>query len=250
MRRVTAIIAEDELHLRDELREALAELWPELEIIGLAENGIEALHLMEAKSPDILFLDVQMPGLTGLEVAARANGQCRVVFVTAYDEHAVAAFEQGAIDYVMKPFSMLRLANAVARLKERLESAPVHLSELLRYLNPSDAEPRKWLRWINASIGNTVRLITVDEILYFQSDSRMTQVMTAHHESVIRRPIKDLLKQLDPDVFWQIHRSTVVNVHAIEDVHRAFTGHCELRLKHRPERLQVSTPYVHLFKQM
>jgi DNA-binding LytR/AlgR family response regulator len=250
MSRPTAVIAEDELHLRDELCEALAELWPELQVVGLAENGLEALRLMEARSPDILFLDIQMPGMTGLEVAAHASERCHVVFVTAYDQHALAAFEQGAADYVMKPFSVARLATAVRRLKTRLEATPANLDGLLRALGTRGAEPRSWLRWINASVGSNVRLITVEEILYFQADNRVTLVMTACHESAIRKSIKELLEQLDPALFWQIHRGTVVNVNAIETVHRSVAGHYEVRLKRRPELLPVSAQYAHLFRQM
>ena len=250
MNRSTAVIAEDEPHLRDELRESLAALWPELEITGLAENGVEALRLMQSTSPDILFLDIQMPGLSGLEVADHASGRCHVVFVTAYDQYAVSAFEHGAIDYLLKPFSMARLATAVARLKTRLDATPARLEELLRSLRQAGSESKRSLRWINASVGTSVRLITVDEILYFQSDNRMTLVVTANQESVIRKPLRELLEQLDPDMFWQIHRGTVVNVNAIDDVLRSLSGHCELRLKKRPERLPVSAPFAHRFKQM
>ena len=250
MKRPTAVIAEDELNLRDELREALAGLWPELHVTGVAEDGLEALRLIESAPPDVLFLDIQMPGLTGLEVAAQASGRCHVVFVTAYDQHAIAAFEQGAVDYVMKPFSLARLATAVARLKARIDAAPARLDGLLRSLGYRAGESGPWLRWINASVGSTIRLITVDEVVYFKADNRVTLVMTARHESVIRRPIKELLEQLDPELFWQIHRGTVVNVNAIEAVHRSLAGNYEVRLKQRPELLSVSAPYAHLFRQM
>jgi DNA-binding LytR/AlgR family response regulator len=246
----TAAIAEDEPHLRDELRESLAALWPELQIVGEAENGIEALHLLETRSPDILFLDIQMPGLTGMEVAAQANGRCHIVFVTAYDQHAIAAFDQGAVDYVMKPFSVARLATAIGRLKERVNAAPANLGGLLKTLAAQGAGAKTWLRWINASQGANVRLITVEEICYFQADSKYTMVVTAEHESLIRKPIKELLAQLDPEMFWQIHRSTVVNVNAIAAVHKTMAGNLEVRLKQRKESLSVSAPYAHLFKQM
>jgi len=246
----TAAIAEDEPHLREELKESLAALWPELRIVGEAEDGIEALRILEAHSPDILFLDIQMPGLTGMEVAAQANGRCHVVFVTAYDQHALAAFDQGAVDYVMKPFSVARLATAIARLKERVSAAPANLGGLLKALAAQAPGAKTWLRWINASQGTTVRLITVEEICYFQADSKYTMVVTADHESLIRKPIKELLEELDPDVFWQIHRSTVVNVNAISTLHRTLAGNLEVRLKARKESLPVSAPYLHLFKQM
>ncbi len=246
----TAAIAEDEPHLREELRETLAALWPELRIVGEAENGIEALRLLETKAPDILFLDIQMPGLTGMEVAAQANGRCHIVFVTAYDQHAIAAFDQGAVDYVMKPFSVARLATAIGRLKERINASPANLSGLLKTLATQGAGAKTWLRWINASQGANVRLITVEEICYFQADSKYTMVVTAEHESVIRKPIKELLAQLDPEMFWQIHRSTVVNVNAIEALHKTMAGNYEVRLRQRKELLSVSGPYAHLFKQM
>ena len=246
----TAAIAEDEPHLREELRETLAALWPELRIVGEAENGIEALRLLETKAPDILFLDIQMPGLTGMEVAAQANGRCHIVFVTAYDQHAIAAFDQGAVDYVMKPFSVARLATAIGRLKERINASPANLSGLLKTLATQGAGAKTWLRWINASHGANVRLVTVEEICYFQADSKYTMVVTAEHESVIRKPIKELLAQLDPEMFWQIHRSTVVNVNAIEALHKTMAGNYEVRLRQRKELLSVSGPYAHLFKQM
>jgi DNA-binding LytR/AlgR family response regulator len=250
MKQPTAAIAEDEPHLRDELKEALLALWPELEIVGEASNGIEALRLLNDKSPDILFLDIQMPGLTGMEVAAQASGRCHVLFVTAYDQHALAAFEQGAIDYVMKPFTVARLATAVSRLKERVNAVPANLSGLLKSLATQGTENRAWLRWINASEGANVRLITVDEVLYFQADNKYTLVITADQEAVIRKPIKELLSQLDPDIFWQIHRSTVVNVNEIRALRKTLAGTLEVRLKKRSDVLTVSAPYVHLFKQM
>jgi DNA-binding LytR/AlgR family response regulator len=250
MNQPTAAIAEDEPHLREELRESLAQLWPELRIVGIAEDGIEALRLLETRAPDILFLDIQMPGLTGMEVAAQANGRCHIVFVTAYDQHAIAAFDQGAVDYVMKPFSVARLATAIARLKERVNAAPANLGGLLKALAAQSAGAKTWLRWINASQGANVRLITVEEICYFQADSKYTLVVTAEHESLIRKPIKELLAQLDPEMFWQIHRSTVVNVTAIAALHKTMAGNYEVRLKQRKESLPVSAPYAHLFKQM
>ncbi len=250
MTQPTAVIAEDEPHLRDELKEALLALWPELDIVGEASNGIEALRLLNDKSPDILLLDIQMPGLNGMEVAAQASGRCHVLFVTAYDQHALAAFEQGAVDYVMKPFTVARLATAVSRLKERVNAVPANLSGLLKSLATQGAETRTWLRWINASEGANVRLITVDEVLYFQADNKYTLVITADQEAVIRKPIKELLSQLDPDVFWQIHRSTVVNVNEIRALRKTLAGTLELRLKKRSDVLTVSAPYVHMFKQM
>jgi DNA-binding LytR/AlgR family response regulator len=244
-----AVIAEDEPLLRAELRETLVRLWPELSICAEAEDGVEALSAIETHAPDILFLDIQMPGMSGLEVARQAGSRCHVVFVTAYDKYAVTAFEQGALDYVMKPFSLARLATTVARLKEKAGTAPANLEGLLQSLIRSSA-PKEYLRWITASQGQELRLITVDEICYFQADSKYTLVVTGTQESLIRRPIKELVAELDPAVFWQIHRGTVINVNAIAGVNRDIGGHLRVKLKERKETLPVSDPYLHLFKSM
>jgi DNA-binding LytR/AlgR family response regulator len=246
----TAIIAEDEPVLRAELRESLAALWPDLTIMAETGDGIEALHALLRLAPDIAFLDIQMPGLSGLEVAQQAAGRCHVVFVTAYDKHAVAAFEQGAVDYVMKPFSSARLVTTISRLKAKLGSAPANLDGILRALTAKREQDRDYLRWITASQGNDVRLITVEEVCYFQADNKYTLVATAESESLIRRPIKELIEALDPNTFWQIHRSTLVNVNAIAGVNRDFKGHLRVRLKEREETLAVSDSCAHLFKQM
>lgn len=244
----TAIVAEDEATLRQQLVEQLGQLWPELAIVAEAGDGIAALRLMGEHGPDILFLDIQMPGATGLEVARQVNGRSRVVFVTAYDEHAVAAFEQGAVDYVLKPISAARLFTTVTRLKERLGSPPPRLDAVLPAIAPVAA--RSYLRWINASVGQNLRLITVDEILYFQADNKYTRVVTADGEALIRKPLKELVDELDPNQFWQIHRSTMVNVAGVAGVTRDFRGRMLLKLKGRSETLQVSDSYTHLFRQM
>ena len=191
-----------------------------------------------------------MPGVSGLDVAKQASGKCHVAFVTAYNEYAVAAFEQGAVDYVLKPFSAARLATTVARLKERINSAPADLEGLLRGLADIPGFRKDYLRWVTASQGNDLRLITVDEVIYFQADNKYTTVVTATQESLIRRPIKQLLDELDPQVFWQIHRSTIVNVNAIGRVIRAGGGQLRVKLKRRAKRSTVSEPYYHLFRQM
>jgi DNA-binding LytR/AlgR family response regulator len=247
---LTALIAEDEPLLRDELAEHLAHLWPELAIVGRAVDGVDALRLLVATRPDILFLDIRMPGVSGLEVARQAAGRCHVVFVTAYDQHAVAAFEQGAVDYLMKPISPARLATAVARLKERIAQPPADLSGLFARLQAQWTEGRAHLRWINASVGTTIKLITVDEICYFRADGKYTRVATASSESLIRKTIRDLAVELDPALFWQIHRSTLVNVNAIAGVARDLRGYLQVRLKQRQEALPVSETYAHLFRQM
>jgi DNA-binding LytR/AlgR family response regulator len=244
-----AVIAEDEPLLRAELRESLTKLWPELRVCAEVEDGVEALHAIEQHAPEILFLDIQMPGLSGLDVARQAGSRCHVVFVTAYDKYAVAAFEQGAVDYVMKPFSAARLATTIGRLKAKAGSTPANLEGLLQSLVKANAS-RGYLRWITASQGQELRLITVEEICYFQADNKYTLVVTAQQESLIRRPIKELVHELDPAMFWQIHRGTVINVNAIAGVHRDIGGQLRVKLKERKETLPVSDPYVHLFKSM
>jgi DNA-binding LytR/AlgR family response regulator len=245
----TAILAEDEKALRDELRQLLRELWPELIVLGEAGTGIEALQLLEKHAPDLMFLDIQMPAMTGLEVAHQARGRCHIVFVTAYDAYAVTAFETGALDYVLKPLERERLRLAVDRVRQRLGSTPPNLEVLLRELI-RNAEPRNYLRWINASVGQLMQLITVDEVVYFQADTKYTRVVTATCEALIRKPLNELRNELDPSVFWQIHRSTIVNANAISGVSRDMLGHINLKLKRRDEKLPVSESHAHLFRQM
>jgi DNA-binding LytR/AlgR family response regulator len=249
MNRPTAVIAEDEPLLRGELKDALASLWPEVEIKAEAENGIQAIRALEEFDPTVLFLDIQMPGLTGLDVARVASGRCHVVFVTAYDQYAVAAFEQGAVDYVMKPFSASRLAMAIARVRERMKGLPANLEGLLKIL-AEHSRPAQFLRWISVAQGKTVRLITTDEICYFQADNKYTLVVTPSAQSLINKTIKELVDELDPEVFCQIHRGTVVNINAIAAVHRDLHGRLEIRLKERGETLPVSASFAHLFRQM
>jgi DNA-binding LytR/AlgR family response regulator len=244
------VIAEDEANLLDELRDTLAELWPELAICAVATDGIQALRNWEQHTPDVLFLDIQMPGMSGLEVAKRASGKSHVVFVTAYDKYAVAAFEQGAVDYVMKPFDTARLADTVKRLKGRIDSTPANLESLLRVLAERLGNVREYVRWITASQGKELRLITVEEICYLQADSKCTLVVTAERESVIYRSIKDLVEVLDPSAFWQIHRGTIVNIRHVSGIARDYRGRLSVKLKQRKETLPVSAPYAHLFKQM
>ncbi len=249
MRRPTALIAEDEAVLRDALRAHLARLWPELAVVAEAANGMEALSRLDDARPDVAFLDVEMPGLTGLEVARHAQGRCHVVFVTAYDDHAVAAFEQGAVDYVLKPFETDRLALTVRRLEQRMGTPPANLDGLLREL-AAGAAPKSYLKWINASHGADVRLLTVDDVCYFQADTGYTRVVTAEGEWLIRRSLKELQGELDPAVFWPVHRATIVNANAIEGVTRDFRGRIRVKLKARAEKLPVSDAHAHLFRQM
>ena len=244
-----ALLAEDEPVLREELVELLARLWPELEIVAKVGDGVAALRALDTDRPDCMFLDIQMPGMSGLDVARQAAGRCHIVFLTAYDEYAVSAFDQGAVDYVLKPVTAGRLATAVSRLKEKLAAPPRDLSRLLAQLGGNGAV-KAHLKWINASRGNAVRLITVDEIAYFKADSKYTLVITGEGESVIRKTLKELLEELDPEAFWQIHRSTVVNVNAIDSVVRAMGGQVQVRLKNRKELLPVSETYAHRFRSM
>jgi DNA-binding LytR/AlgR family response regulator len=246
---VTAVVAEDEALLRGQLIEQLGSLWPELAIVGEAADGIQALRLLDEHKPDILFLDIEMPGATGLEVARQASGRSRIVFVTAYDQHALAAFDAGALDYVLKPISAARLFTAVSRVREGLSAPPARVDTVLSQLGQS-AGQRKALRWINASVGQNLKLITVDEVVYFQADNKYTRVVTSDGEALIRKSLKELVDELDTEQFWQIHRSTVVNVAAIAGVARDFRGRMLVKLKKREDTLLVSDTYTHLFRQM
>jgi len=248
MRHPQALIAEDEPLLRDELKQSLAALWPELAICGEANDGVAAVHALDEHRPDVLFLDIEMPGMSGLEVARIANGRCHIVFVTAYDKYAVAAFDQHAADYILKPHTLARLADCVTRLKARLHERPAAIDTLLGALG--GPERRQYLQWITALHGNKVRLVTVEGVCYFQADNKYTRVVTADGELLIRRAIRELAQELDPGRFWQVHRSTVVNVGEIAEVTRDVHGHLTIRLRNRPESLAVSEAYNHLFKHM
>ena len=246
--RVKALIAEDEPVLRADLQARLSALWPELRIAGVAANGIEALAMFDVHQPQVLFLDIEMPGIDGLQVAQQVSGQCHIVFITAYDSPAIAAFEAGAIDYVLKPYDDHRLATALRRLKERLASSPMSMEELIQQL-ALNARPKEYLRWIKASRGSEVDLIMVQDVAFFQAEDKYTTVFTAGREAVIRRSIKELATELDPNAFWQIHRSTIVNIEAIESVTKSIAG-VSVKLRSRPTRLPVSEAFRHLFKHM
>jgi DNA-binding LytR/AlgR family response regulator len=248
--KVRAVIAEDEATLAEELRERLRGVWPELEICGVASDGVEAMRLIDLHRPEVVFLDIEMPSANGLEVARHASSRCHVVFVTAFDHYAVDAFEQGAVDYVRKPFTDARLYNTVKRLQARVAEPPADLAPLLQRIAERAQGERSYLRWINASRGAEICLITIDEVLYFKAEDKYTVVFTAAGEALIRKPVKELVADLDPKVFWQIHRSTVVNANAIASVRRNFRGHLEVRLKERPEVLAVAESYNRMFKQM
>jgi DNA-binding LytR/AlgR family response regulator len=246
------LIAEDEPLLRAQLREGLQALWPSAHICAEAADGVQALQALLAHRPDVAFLDIRMPHLSGLEVAQRAPEGCRVVFVTAYDRFAVDAFERGAVDYLLKPLNSARLVQTVARLQRLLLDAPANLKVLLADLLGAQQRQTelRHLEWIKASHGAAVRLIAVADVLYFQADERYTRVVTAQGESFIKTSIRELAEQLDPQRFWQIHRSSLVNVNCIAVVTRNLTGGADLQLKGRSEKLSVSRAYAHLFRQM
>jgi DNA-binding LytR/AlgR family response regulator len=248
---VTAVIADDEPLLRAQLRTRLTRLWPELEIVHEMENGRDVATVLEEHDPQLFFLDIHMPGVNGLEAARAIGGRAHVVFVTAYDQYAVEAFEQGAIDYVLKPFNEQRLGVTVERLKERLAAKPASMDVLVEQLaGRLGVKPEGHLRWIKASVGSNVRLIAVEEVLFFQSDEKYTRVVTLEAESLIRKPIKELLEELDPAKFWQIHRATIVNVDYIASVRRGLKDQAEIALRDHRETLIVSRAFTHLFKQM
>lgn len=256
----TAIIADDERLMRDLLRTRLSQVWPELDIVGEAKNGDEAVQLVGELKPDLTFLDIRMPGKSGMEAARDIGNASEVVFVTAYDQYAVEAFERGAVDYVLKPPEPERLRITVERLKERLATpgpspTSAHVSDtvtaMLSQLAEKIAAPKpKYLQWIQASIGQDLRMIPVEDILFFRSDEKYTCVQTEKFEALIRKPVRDLADELDPSLFWQIHRATLVNVNAIEGVTRDIRGRHLVLVKGRPDKLEVSRSFLHLFKQM
>ena len=249
MKPSTALIAEDEQLMRARLCEALGAVWPELEIVAEAADGDAALAAFDAHEPDIAFLDIRMPGKTGLDVAAEIGARCHVVFITAYDQYALAAFEAGAADYLLKPVEPERLALTVERVKRKLESAPPDLSGLLAQLRSVVPNGNR-LKWIKAAVGRQVKLIAVSDVVYFQSDTKYTRVVLAGSEALIRTPLKDLLAELDPDRFWQVHRGTIVNVDAVSGVMREDAEKQFVLLKGRNERLPISRQFFHLFRQM
>jgi DNA-binding LytR/AlgR family response regulator len=245
----TALIAEDEPMLRAQLKARLAEAWPELSIVGEAENGEQAIACVDEHAPDVAFLDIRMPLVSGIDVARAIAGRCHVVFVTAYDEYAVTAFDEGAIDYVLKPVAPERIAKVAARVKARLGTAPLDLTALIARLAEREdgAAPLKWIR---ASLGNAMQVIAVIDVVYFQAEDKYTKVVTHDSEALIKKPIKDLFDELDQEMFWQIHRATIVNLHAIARIERDWRDQPIITLKSRPEKLTVSRTFAHRFKAM
>ena len=250
----TAVVADDERLMRDQIVARLKQAWPELVIVGEASHGREAIDLVRSLRPDVVFLDISMPGTDGIEAAQALAGDVHVVFVTAHDEYAIRAFEQGAVDYVLKPAEPARLALTCQRLRERLRQAPdpMHdlLAQLSQRLGASSLKPREYMRWVQASVGATLRMIPTTEILFFRAEDKYTRVQTQRFEALIRKPIKELLDELDPNEFWQIHRSTVIRVDAVEQVSRNLRGNQVVHLKGSDERLEVSRSFNHLFRQM
>ena len=253
---ISALIADDEPLLRERLAQHLQRLWPALQVVAQARNGREAIELFDQFEPRVAFLDVHMPGLTGIDAARAIGRRAEVVFVTAYEQYAVQAFEQGAIDYLVKPFDEARLADTVQRLQQRLAvsevRAPVddalldRLADELRRREPA----RRWLQWIKASIGPTVRLIPVDEVAFLRSDEKYTLVAWAGGEALIRKTIRELADELDPQAFVQVHRSTIVNLHHVAQVVRGANETADIHLRGRQEVLPVSRSFLHVFRQM
>ncbi len=250
----TAVIADDERLMRNQIAGRLKEAWPELEIVGEAGNGLEAVAMVRSLEPDIVFLDINMPEMDGIKAAQALAGEVHVVFVTAYDQFAVTAFTQGAIDYLLKPVEPERVALTCQRLRERLHDKPDPMHDLLEQLSHrlggGAAKPREYLRWVQASVGANIRMIPTTEVLFFRAEDKYTRVQTAGFEALIRKPIKELIDELDPNEFWQIHRATVVRVDAVAQVSRNLRGNQVVHVKGRDDKLEVSRSFNHLFKQM
>ena len=245
----SAIIADDEAPLRVYLKRQLARLWPELSIIGEAVNGEEALYLIHEYHPDIAFLDIRMPGMTGLDVAADIANDCRIVFVTAYDQYAVQAFEQAAVDYLLKPVTEARLQIAIVRLRSQMASKPPDLSALLQKLSHTLQPAPRHLQWLKVAQGDEINMLSVGEVDYFRAADKYTSVYTNGKEWLVRTPLKELEVSLDSDQFWRIHRSIIVRVDAISRVTRDLAGRYFVELHGYEQQLHISRSHVHLFKQ-
>lgn len=249
---VRLLVAEDERPQREELVRLLAELWPDARLVDACADGLEALEAIGRAQPDVAFLDIQMPGMSGLELALTLSGRAHVVFVTAYDRYAIEAFEHGAVDYLLKPVQRERLARTVARVRAQISTQPSNLDELIGRLRRelTVPAPDAALKWITASIGDTVKLFSIDDVIAFRSQDKYTQVLTADDDALIRRSLRELTQQLDPDTFWQVHRSVVVRVSAIDVVQRDELGRYTLSLKGRPDKLPVASAFHARFRGM
>ncbi len=249
MSRPTAVIAEDEPVIRGEIRDTLTRLWPELAILAEVDNGVEALAVLARCVPAVFFLDIQMPGLNGLEVARRLSGKAHVVFVTAFDKYAVAAFEHGALDYVLKPISVPRMQLTVERLRARLSEPPADLSRIAELLKEIAPPESRYLKWLTVPHGSELRVVAVGEISYLRADHKYTTLVTPHGSFLMNAPLGRMKERLDPQIFWQIHRSVIVNVGAIDVIYRSFRGRLEIKLKGHGELLPVSTAHAHQFRE-
>jgi DNA-binding LytR/AlgR family response regulator len=249
----TAVVVDDERLMREQIIGRLKQAWPELLIVGEAGNGREAVAMVQSLAPDIVFLDINMPEMDGLKTAQALDGRAHIVFVTAYDQYAIRAFDHGAVDYLVKPVEAERVALTCRRLRERLQRKPAAMNEVLDQLSQrlgSGGLKPNYMRWVQASVGANIRMIPTSEILFFRAEDKYTRVQTVGFEALIRKPIKELLDELDPNEFWQIHRATVVRVDAIAQVARNFSGKQIVHLKGSDEKLEVSRSFNHLFKQM
>lgn len=255
MHEITAIVADDEELSRAHLKTQLLKVWPDLVICAEAENGLEAAEMIENHQPDVAFLDIRMPGLSGIEVAKQFSPQCKIVFITAYDRYAVTAFENEAIDYILKPVLEERLEKTINRIKEKmlqedyLANMPEVIERLSSILNGKQ-DNSGYLKWIRVKIGHSVRLIPVDKIYFFEASNKYTRVITKNREALIRKPISELSRELDPDIFFKIHRKTIVNANFIEKIDTSTTGRGLIKLIDRSEIHTVSRSYTHLFRQM
>lgn len=247
---ITALIVDDEPNLTQHLERLLAASWPELEILGTAHNGREALAKVETLSPDIVFLDIRMPGLSGLQVAAELPKDIHVVFVTAYDEYAVNAFEVAAADYLLKPVTAERLETTIARMQSMLNNNSGPTVELQQLVAQLKGDSPSYLQWLRAGLGDTTQLIAIDDVVYLQADQKYTSIMTPDAEHLVRISIKDLEQQLDPNKFWRIHRGIIVNVNDISQAKRDLRGRYQITLRRRSEQLRSSQSYSQVFKQM
>ena len=244
----TAILAEDEPLLRTEIKDTLTQLWPELHIGSEAADGLQAIEALDRFAPNIMFLDIQMPGRNGLEVARHASGKAHVVFITAYDAYALEAFEEGALDYILKPISAERMKVTIARLQERLREPPADLTNLADLLKKVVNPETRYLKWLTVPHASELRVVAIAEILYLQADNKYTTIATRSSTFLLNSSLKEMQKKLDPAVFWQIHRGTIVNISAIDTIYRSFRGSLEVKLKDRRELLPVSAAHAHLFK--